>query len=276
RRRNRAARRTAVAAACRARRRPRRTTATTRAPAGRSRIVRADFGADPAPPRYRRSQSRATTPPRPTPRDRHSEPWNTPMNPPEPGNAPINPSEQRKATPVCRKFQKRTGNKGGSPPADTGGLTACTTGRLRPRHFAGRVVGPVAVEPDDAPLDAPAGADHAAILGDGIVDDVSAAVRDFDDAAAEAAWNGLRGPRAERGLADLLEIDDPQIGGPVHAFLLVEARGDPDQRVAVIARRQLALVFRAGEVEVHLQPVGGAGRCRRQRRERRSKPKSEQ
>src|SRR5262245_43719256 len=105
------------------------------------------------------------------------------------------------------------------------------------------------------------------------MDDVPAAVRDLDDAAAEAARNGLRGPRAERGLADLLEIDDPQIGGPVHVFLLVEARGDLDQRVAVVAWRQLALVFRTGQIEVHLQPVGGAGR---QRGERRSKPKSEQ
>src|SRR5258708_37585528 len=79
--------------------------------------------------------------------------------------------------------------------------------RLWPRHLAGGVVGPIAVEPDDAPRDAPAGAVHAAILGDGIIDDVPAAVRDLDDAAAKPAWNGLRGPGAERGLADLLEIE---------------------------------------------------------------------
>src|SRR5262245_9801611 len=108
------------------------------------------------------------------------------------------------------------------------------------------------------------------------MDDVPAAVRDLDDAAAETAWDGLRGPRAERGLAVLLEIEDAQIGGPVHVFLLIEARGDPHQGVAVIARRQLALVFRAGQVEIQLQPVGGAGRCRRQRGERRGKGKSEQ
>src|SRR5262245_41591359 len=88
--------------------------------------------------------------------------------------------------------------------------------RLRPRHLAGRVVRPVAVEPDDAPLDAPARADHPGVLGDGIVDDVPAAVRDFDDAAAETAWNGLRRPRAKGGLAHLLEIEDAQIGRPVH------------------------------------------------------------
>src|SRR5215510_15006615 len=48
------------------------------------------------------------------------------------------------------------------------------------------------------------------------------------------------------------------------------------KREAVVARRQLALVFRAGQVEIHLQPIGGAGRCRRKRGECRSKPKSEQ
>src|SRR5262249_28384321 len=81
---NRAGRRIGAAAACRARRRLRRTTATTRAPARRSRIGRVDFGADPAPPRYRRYQLRATPPPRPTPRDPPPQPWNTPTPPPPP------------------------------------------------------------------------------------------------------------------------------------------------------------------------------------------------
>src|SRR5262245_18514288 len=68
--------------------------------------------------------------------------------------------------------------------------------RLWPGHPAGGVIGPVAVEPDDAPLDAPARADHAGVLGDRIVDGVLAAVRDLDDAAAEAARNGVGGPGA--------------------------------------------------------------------------------
>ena len=108
------------------------------------------------------------------------------------------------------------------------------------------------------------------------MDHVPAAVGDFHDAAAEAAWNGLRGPRAERGLAHLLEIEDAQIGRPIHVFLLVEARGDAQQRVAVVARRQLALVLRTGEIEIELEPVGGAGRRCRQRGERRDKREGEQ
>src|SRR5262249_40928357 len=107
--------------------------------------------------------------------------------------------------------------------------------RLGARHLASGIVSPVAIEPDDAPLDAPARADHAGVLGDGIMDGVSAAVGDLDDAAAVAAWNGLRGPRAKRGLADVLEIEDAQIGCPVHVFLVVEARSDPHQRATVVA-----------------------------------------
>src|SRR5262249_32205305 len=83
--------------------------------------------------------------------------------------------------------------------------------RLRPRHLARWIIRPVAVEADEAPLDPPARADHAGILGDRVMDHVPATIGDFDDAAAEAAWNGLRGPRAERGLAHLLEIEDAQI-----------------------------------------------------------------
>src|SRR5262245_13752875 len=79
---------------------------------------------------------------------------------------------------------------------------AATNIRLRPGHLAGRIIGPVAIEPDDAPLDAPARADHAGVLGDRIVDSVLAAVGDLDDPAAEAAWNGVGGPGPERGLAD--------------------------------------------------------------------------
>src|SRR5712672_1213260 len=109
-----------------------------------------------------------------------------------------------------RLVQPRNG-----PPLSQFNRLAANPRALRPPHLAHRVIRPVAVEADDAPLDTPTRADHAAVLGDGVMDHVSAAVGDFDDAAAEAAWNGLRGPRAERGLAHLLEIEDAEISGPV-------------------------------------------------------------
>src|SRR6476620_9122845 len=88
--------------------------------------------------------------------------------------------------------------------------------RLRLRHLAGRVVRPVAIEADHAPLDTPAGADHPGVLGDRVVDGMLAAVGDLDDPATEAARNAVGRPGAERGLADPFEIDDPEIGDPVH------------------------------------------------------------
>src|SRR5262249_45938001 len=57
-------------------------------------------------------------------------------------------------------------------------------------------------------------------------------------------------------------------------FLVVEARSDPHQRATVVAGRQLALVFRAGHIEVHLEPIGSARRRHRQR-QRRGKRESE-
>src|SRR5215831_11044971 len=110
------------------------------------------------------------------------------------------------------------------------------------RHLAGGTVGPVAIEPDHAPLDPPAGADHAGVLGDAVVDRLLAAVRGLDDTAAEAARNAVGGPRPKGGLAQPLEIHDLEIGIPVLVFLLIEPRGDAAERLRVVAGRQDALV----------------------------------
>ena len=96
------------------------------------------------------------------------------------------------------------------------------------------------------------------------MDGVLGSVRDLDDATAEAARNGVGRPGPERRLADAAEAYDGEVGIPVHVFLLVEARGDLAQRLGVIARRQHALVARAGEIEIHLEPTGGVGAARRQ------------
>src|SRR3954464_12549958 len=105
------------------------------------------------------------------------------------------------------------------------------------RHLAGRIVGPVAVEADHAPFDTPIGTDHAGVLGDGVVDGVLAAVRDFDDAAAESTRDGLGGPGAERRLPDLRKSEDGEVAVPVLALLAIEALGDLFQRVRVVAGR---------------------------------------
>ncbi len=91
-----------------------------------------------------------------------------------------------------------------------------------------------------------------------------AAVGDLDDAAAEAArdtcWPPRGGMRSSRIRSKLTIL---RSGDPVHVFFLpVEARGDHAQRVAVIARRQLALILRAGQVEVLLEPTWRRRPCR--------------
>src|SRR5215472_8671935 len=118
-------------------------------------------------------------------------------------------------------FQERKGNESSPALSPINPEGPRTQPSSRPRRPAGRVVGPVAVEPDHAPLDPPVGADHAGVLLDRIVDRVPAAVGDLDAAAAEAPRDALRRPGAERGLADILETDDGEIAGPEGAFLLV-------------------------------------------------------
>src|SRR5437763_17195209 len=79
--------------------------------------------------------------------------------------------------------------------------TSTRTG-LWPRHPTGRIVGPVAVEPDHTPLHPPPDAEPAGGFQDGIVDRVVRAVRGVRDAIAEPARDrlGRAAPRPERHL----------------------------------------------------------------------------
>ena len=63
---------------------------------------------------------------------------------------------------------------------------------LRLGGAAGRVVGPVAVEPDHAPFHPPADTEPAGGLQDRVVDRVARAVRGVRDAVAEPARDRLR------------------------------------------------------------------------------------
>src|SRR3954469_12681042 len=95
---------------------------------------------------------------------------------------------------------------------------------------AGRVVGPVAVEPDHAPFDALAVAGEAAILDDREMHLAQLAVREHGFTGAIAARDVVGGPGPERGLVNGGEAGDLQRGIPERAFLLPELRGDRRQR----------------------------------------------
>src|SRR5258708_1092296 len=117
------------------------------------------------------------------------------------------------------------------------------------RHLAGRTIRPVAVEPDHAPLDAPALADDARVLPDRVVHGVLEPIRYQRKRTAEPARYGLRRPGPECSLAHLLEPDDGEFRIPEAAFLLGEAVTDPVERGRCVARRQHAVVARSGQVE---------------------------
>src|ERR1044072_9682088 len=120
---------------------------------------------------------------------------------------------------------------------------------LWPRHAAGGIVGPVAVEPDHAPFDTPAHPEPAGVLRDRVMDRVLGAIGSVGDAVAEAARDRLRGagPGPEGDLADTVDSQDLQVRGPELAFLVRELGMNLDQHAAVVAKRHKRIVERAGE-----------------------------
>src|SRR5215216_1230629 len=135
-------------------------------------------------------------------------------------------------------------------------------GPLWPRHAAPRIVGPVPVEPDDAPLHAPTGADPAGVLTDPVVDGAGTRVGHQRHAAAKAARDAVRRaarPWPERGLVNTVESDDLQIGLPELALLLGEPRHDLAEHGRMLALRHHGVVARAGQPEVQFQQTGGSG-----------------
>ena len=61
-----------------------------------------------------------------------------------------------------------------------------------PRHQAGWVVGPIAVERDDAPMDAPGYAEPASVLADRVMERVPYTIGNDRYCAAETTRNGMR------------------------------------------------------------------------------------
>src|ERR1041384_4871925 len=139
----------------------------------------------------------------------------------------------------------------GGRPAGKAGIT------LRLRHPAGRVISPLAVEPEHAPCDPPADPEPASGLVDRVVHAPARAVRDARDAAAEAARDRLRGPRAERGLADAIDPDQFEVRIPELAFLVGEFGRDLPEHGGSIAERHDGIVAWAGQAEIELDPARG-------------------
>src|SRR5581483_12277608 len=117
-----------------------------------------------------------------------------------------------------------------------------------PRHLAAGRVGPVTVEPDDAPLHAPTAADHPAILDDGVVDPPPATVRHERATAAKSTGDRAFGPRPRRDLVDAIEADDGELGIPEPAFLAGESALDFPERGRLVARRQCRVIARSAHV----------------------------
>ena len=138
--------------------------------------------------------------------------------------------------------------------------------------LAGRVVGPVAVDADDAPVHAPVRADHAAVLDDRVADRAPLAVGNQRAAGAEAARDRAVGPGAECDLPDLVETLDPQIRVPEPAFLGRKVSLDRVERPGILAGRELGVEPRAPEVEGLLEPVGGERGSRPRRLPSRRRP----
>src|SRR5215471_15575599 len=136
------------------------------------------------------------------------------------------------------------------------------------RHLAGRIIRPVAVETDNAPLDAPGHADHAGVLTDRVIHRMIAPVADSRDNCAVAARYRLRSPWAVCDFPYSVEADDLQVGIPEPTLLMGKAGLDPTQ--GGLTRWQHSIVARTDQVDAFFQPTGRRSRGARAQRDARS------
>src|SRR3981189_1588135 len=120
-----------------------------------------------------------------------------------------------------------------------------------PGGLAEGVVGPVAIEPGDAPFDTLAKAGKAAVLDDREVHGAHLAVAQHDVTRAVAPRNivGLPGP--EGGFVDPAVGSDTNRRIPEGALLLLKLRGDGRQRPFTLGKAPV--IKRAGQPPVELQ-----------------------
>ena len=106
----------------------------------------------------------------------------------------------------------------------------------------------------------PSRSDHPAVLDDRIVHWPPDAVRDQDARGAVPARDRAFRPGPQRGLLDVVEFEDFQVGVPEPAFLGAKPRLDRVQRKVGVAGRQSRIVAWADQVTALLPRTGGAGR----------------
>ena len=130
---------------------------------------------------------------------------------------------------------------------------------LRPRHPAGRVIGPVAVEPDHAPFHAPADAEPARSLEDRIVDrrarlpSETRATPLQNRRGIACAAQGRNAASRMRSMPTISRFEF-QNSPSLWPNLELICPSTP----AVVAQRHQRVVARAGQAEVELKPARGA------------------
>src|SRR5258708_6450225 len=138
----------------------------------------------------------------------------------------------------------------------TGRKTAISP-KSGPGCLAEGIIGPVAIEPGHAPLHALAEAGKAAILDDGVMHLVHAAVAELDLSAAIAARNVVGLPGPERGFMDLAISNDLQRGIPVVALFFLKLIGNGPERG--FAGLYHSVIFGTGQPEIQLPRIGRLG-----------------
>src|SRR5260370_22356857 len=123
---------------------------------------------------------------------------------------------------------------------------------------AARVVGPVAIEPGHAPLDALAEPGKAAVLDDRVMHGVQRAVVQEHVGAAIAPRNVVGLPGPERGFMDLAIARDLQGRIPELAFFFPELVADRPQHAPAFGHPPV--IARARQPEIQLPGVGALGR----------------
>ena len=76
------------------------------------------------------------------------------------------------------------------------------------RHFAGRIIRPVAIEADYTPFYTPPGADKSGVFPDPVIDPVATTIRYPYEPGTITSWDRLRYPRIEGRLTDVFEPND--------------------------------------------------------------------